>query len=78
MGSDVMPAPGWYADPADPKRSIRYWDGSSWVGKPALRQSVRAGESIQRTGRSISSIGAAITWIAVGIVALIFMILLIA
>jgi len=78
MGSEVMPASGWYADPADRERSIRYWDGSSWVGKSALRQGVRAGESIQRTGRSISSIGAAITWIAVGSVALNFMILLIA
>jgi hypothetical protein len=47
MGSEVTPAPGWYADPADPKRSI-------------------------------SSIGAAITWIVVGVVALAFIILLFA
>lgn len=78
MGSEVTPAPGWYADPADPKRSIRYWDGSSWIGGPALRPSVRAGESMQRTGRSISSIGAAITWIVVGVIAFVFVVLLIA
>ena len=77
MGSEVTPAPAWYADPADPKRSIRYWDGYSWIGEPALRPAVRAGESMQRTGRSISSIGAAITWIVVGVVALAFIILLI-
>jgi uncharacterized RDD family membrane protein YckC len=25
--------PGWYKDPADPATQ-RYWDGSTWVGKP--------------------------------------------
>ncbi|MFK0002117.1 DUF2510 domain-containing protein [Paenarthrobacter sp. NPDC090522] len=32
-------APGWYADPADPRYN-RWWDGSAWtahVGPPASR-----------------------------------------
>jgi len=73
----MEPAPGWYADPADPQRSIRYWDGSAWVGEPTLRTGVRIGESMQRTGSSISSIGSAITWVVFGIGALLLLVLII-
>lgn len=30
--------PGWYPDPYDPVRLLRYWDGAAWVGSPVARQ----------------------------------------
>jgi len=26
-----LPAPGWYADPASPETTLRYWDGADWT-----------------------------------------------
>ena len=66
----MEPRPGWYADPLDPKHSIRYWDGSAWVGESTLRTGVRVGESMQRTGSALSSFGSGITWVVLGIGAL--------
>ncbi len=37
-----LPAPGWYADPAAPESTLRYWDGATWTEHthPAAADSV--------------------------------------
>jgi uncharacterized RDD family membrane protein YckC len=44
-GSPIAPPPGWYPAQGDPPGTQRYWNGSSWEGRPRPIPGVVASDS---------------------------------
>lgn len=52
------PPPGWYAAQGDAPGTVRYWDGSDWVGGPVQAPTRNAGAgTVQRTAAVIELAG---------------------
>lgn len=77
QGENMSAEAGWYPDPINPSTHLRYWDGSAWVGDPTPRAAVRIGDAMQKTGNQMASVGCSITWIVLGVIALLVIALLI-
>jgi hypothetical protein len=71
-----MPEPGWYEDPGDAAR-LRYWDGANWGPTKARSRTADVGSKVQAAGDGIAKTGMAVIWIVVGVLALVFIFLLV-
>ena len=68
---------GWYPDPVNPEREIRYWDGSQWIGKSRRIAPPNApGEQLQNIGNRVAKTGASITVVVLSVLFLLFLIVL--
>jgi hypothetical protein len=64
----MTPQAGWYPDPMDPERQIRYWDGSTWSGEPKRMAPPHAtGERLQDVGNRIAKTGVSITVVVLSV-----------